>query len=250
MSGTVDDVSGDDASHLNPVIQSKRTRYPRVEPGLEFARVANFTDAVYAIALTLIAVELKPPILDPHVDAQGGHEAATQLGELLWEMREEFFIFFIAFAVMGAYWFQNHRFMAGLRGVDTPFVITMLPYLAFVAFLPFPAATMGKYSDNATAVASFAVTMAAVSFVETLLLMRAHKSKLFFVPLTDDQYRWGVIGSLSPVLLFLISVPVMLLTENTLLGFAVWALNMPLGVFLNTKMEKLDVEPSSRAVAD
>jgi len=224
--------------HLNPVIYSKRTRYPRAEAGLEFARVANFTDAVYAIALTLIVVELKPPSLDSAVMAAGGHEAASQLGEALWEMRDEISIFFIAFAVMGSYWFQSHRFFAGLRGVDTAYVIMLLPYLACVAFLPFPAATMGRYSENPMAVSTFAVTMGAVSFCEWLLLVRAQKSGLFFAPLTEGQYRWGSIGSLVPVGLFLLSVPVMLVTGSALLGFVMWALNVPAGFLVNDRIER------------
>ncbi len=48
----------------NPLPSRGRLRYRRSGQGLEFDRVANFSDAVYAIALTLIAVELHPPVLE------------------------------------------------------------------------------------------------------------------------------------------------------------------------------------------
>ena len=75
---------------------------------------------------------------------------------------------------MGSYWLANHRFIAGLKAMDSKFVGWVLPFLAVVAFLPLPAATMGQYSENPVAVGFFAVTVAAVSFLEFCLLRRAH----------------------------------------------------------------------------
>ena len=49
MSDDIDE-GADDDGRRNPLLDNKRARYRRMEPGLEFARIANFTDAVYAIA--------------------------------------------------------------------------------------------------------------------------------------------------------------------------------------------------------
>lgn len=222
-----------------PVRHPGILHFNRLDRGLEFARVATFIDAVYAIALTLIAVELRPPPLNVQDVGQDGGRA---LWDALNHMAPEIIIFFIAFAVMGSYWLASHRFFAGLRSVDSRFVFWVLPYLAFVAFLPFPAAMMGNYSENPVAVASFAVTVAAVSFLEWCLLWRAHASNLFFAPLTPAGFRWASIGSLLPVFLFLVSIPVMFI--DTYLGMAVWALNIPGGIFLNSRMPELQIEPS------
>ena len=209
-----------------PLSHGAKLRYPREGQGVEFDRVANFTDAVFAIALTLIAVELHPPPLDVEDDP-------IELLHSLGEMGDELIIFFVAFAVMGSYWLANHRFVAGLRGMDSSYVSWVLPYLAMVAFLPFPADMMGRYFDNPVAVSFFAVNMAAVSFLEWLLLWRAHVGDLLIHPLAPEAYRWASIGALAPVPVFLASVPVMWI--DTRLGLATWALNAPIGIYLNRR---------------
>ncbi len=107
----------------------------------------------------------------------------------------------------------------------------MLPYLAGVAFLPFPAAMMGHYFDNPVAVSLFALNMAIVSFLEWVLLRRAHADDLFLQPLTSAGYRWASLGALTTVLVFLLSIPVMWI--NTVLGLLFWFLNTPIGIYLN-----------------
>ncbi|HEX8771946.1 MAG TPA: TMEM175 family protein, partial [Acidimicrobiales bacterium] len=166
----------------NPVLRKGRLRYARSGRGLEFDRVANFSDAVYAIALTLIAVELHPPAL------QVG-SSPTELLHELGGMSDQIIIFFVVFALTGSYWLANHRFVAGLRGINTSYVSWMLPYLAGVAFLPFPAALMGHYFENPVAVSLFAVNMAVVSFLEWVLLRQVHADDLFLQPLSPAGYR-------------------------------------------------------------
>ncbi|MGI9021647.1 MAG: TMEM175 family protein [Acidimicrobiales bacterium] len=229
------DESQTDGESPQPRHDGSRMRFER--SGLEFDRVANFSDAVFAIALTLIAVELHPPALDVGGDAG---ELLDKLGEML----DEIIIFFVAFAVMGSYWLANHRFVASLRGMDASYVSWMLPYLAWVAFLPFPADMMGRYFDNPVAVSLFAVNMAMVSLLEWVLLWRAHAGSLFSRPLTPAGYRWASVGSLSPVLVFLASIPVMWV--DTTLGVLCWGLNAPIGVVLSRYAPNEDAAVVSR----
>lgn len=200
-----------------------RTRYGRESWGLEFDRVSFFCDAVYAIALTLIAVELKPPVLEHAGEARA-------LLDGLGEMKGEFVAFFIVFAVVGNYWISHHRFMGWLRAVDGGFIGLTIAYLAFVAFIPFPAATMGQYLTNPAAVGLFAVVMAAVSLLEWVLFRHAYGHGLLAAPMSDRAFRWASIGSLMPVALFLLSVPVMFI--STWLGMAVWFGNIVVGAVL------------------
>lgn len=209
--------------------------YPRTGRGLEFDRVANFSDAVFAIALTIIAVELHPPLLDLSGDA-------SELLHKLGEMADELVIFFIAFAVMGSYWLANHRFVAGLRGVNSSYASWTLVYLAWVAFLPFPAALMGRYFENPVAVSVFAINVAVVSLLEWVLLWRAQTGGLLTRCYSPEGFRWASIGSLSPVVIFLVSIPVMWI--STSLGVLLWASNIPAGFYLSSR------EPKALTVAD
>ncbi|MBI2705109.1 MAG: DUF1211 domain-containing protein [Actinobacteria bacterium] len=210
-----------------PLSFGKRLVYRRADSGLEFNRAANFSDAVYAIALTLIAVELRPPV---NVSPQGDGRA---LLEALNDMSGEIVIFFIAFWVMGSYWVANHKFVAGLRAIDSSMVWTLLPYLAFVAFLPFPASLMAAYEGNPVAYSTFAFTMATVSFFEWVLLKLAHDRDLYVRPLSKEGYRYASVGSLLPVLWFLLSIPVMFVSTG--LGIALWFIGPVVGIAFTKK---------------
>ena len=199
-------------------------RYRREGDGLEFDRVSFFCDAVYAIALTLMAVELRPPGV---ADSEDPSELLHALGEMFGEI----WLFFVVVLVIGSYWVAHHRFVAGLRAVSSRFVFATIPYLAFIAFLPFPANLMGTYGDNPVAGSLFAISMGFVSFGEWVLLQIAHRDGLFREEPSAAVFRSQSIGSLTPVLLFLVSIPLMFV--DPLLGIAFWFVNVPVGILLN-----------------
>jgi len=117
------------------------------------------------------------------------------------------------------------------HGVEV-YVFWTLPYLAWVAFIPFSADLMGRYFENPVAMSFFAANVAMVSLLEWVLLWRAHASGLFHRRLTPVRFRWASLGSLAPVLIFLLSIPVMWI--DTRLGLSVWILNVPVGFYLNS----------------
>jgi uncharacterized membrane protein len=187
----------------------------------EFNRVLAFSDGVYAIAMTLLVVGIGLPTL---TDGSDEGELLGDLGDLF----PEIFSFFLSFVVIGRYWLAHHEFFAHLRAVDTRFIRIHLIYLAFVAFLPFPTDVLGNYFENAIATTLYALTVALVSGLEVVLFACAHRSGLLRRPLPDDVYRWGVAMSLSPVVFFLVSIPVAFV--NTTAAVATWFLFVPLQV--------------------
>jgi uncharacterized membrane protein len=198
-------------------------RFERHNRGLEFDRVAVFADAVYAIAMTLIVVGIDVPDLIPRDDDGALLDA---LGDELSKIT----MFFITFLVIGNYWLAHHRFVASLRAVDSRFVLLHLGYLAFIAFLPFPAAVLGEFAESAVAVSFFALTMAGASVLETCMLVRAQHAGLLVRRLTPDGLRWEVTASLVPVASFLLSIPVAFVAPW--LGMLTWLLALPAQIFL------------------
>ncbi len=83
-----------------------------------------------------------------------------------------------------------------------------LLYLATIAFMPFPTALVGQYGGQEIAVVLYAVTLAAASTLETCLLWRAHLKGFMRVRFTADGFRWAMLASLAPVVVFLVSIPV------------------------------------------
>jgi uncharacterized membrane protein len=195
---------------------SMRARFERGSE--EFSRVLAFSDGLFAIAMTLLVVAITlPEIADT--------ESVGDLASALDDKRPEFVSFFISFAVIGRYWIAHHQFFARLAAMDGGLITLNLLYLAFIAFLPFPTDMLGTYFENPLSVAVYAVSVAIVSGLEVVLFRHAHRRGLMREAMPDEVYRWGVLQSLSPVVFFLLSVP--LAFVNTTAAVAIWFLGLP-----------------------
>jgi uncharacterized membrane protein len=193
-------------------------RFERDGPGIEFGRLVNFTDAIFAIAMTLLVVEVGIPVVR---DETSVHDLARALEDKLPGLTA----FVIGFLVIGFYWVAHHQFMARIAAVDGPFIALTVVYLLFIAFLPFPTGLLGEYFENPLAVAVFAVSAAAVSAMEAALFACAHRRGLSEKPLPNDIFRYGLGASLLPVAFFVASIPVAWIA--TWLAVLVWALSVP-----------------------
>jgi uncharacterized membrane protein len=191
-----------------------RPRYERHSQGLEFDRFVFFSDAVFAIAMTLLVVGIGIP-----------HVASQNLEHALENKSDEILSFFISFLVIGYYWLAHHRFVAQLVTIDTGFMVLNLAYLAAIAFTPFPTALVGVYNGHAVSVVLYALTLGAASFFEVMMFVRAYHEKLFRHEMPPDVYRFGVMASSAPVVAFFFSIP--LAYVNTTLALSSWLLIFP-----------------------
>ena len=74
----------------------------REENEIEFSRIVAFSDGVFAIAITLLVLNLGVP----------EHIHGDDLSEVLWEQRQDLFAYAISFAVIGRFWVVHHRFFS------------------------------------------------------------------------------------------------------------------------------------------
>ena len=225
---TSDPVAGEETpaeDRLSLLLRGGQAPYARSDTALEFDRFAFFSDAVYAIALTLLVIGIAVPT----VEDVG---SSRQMWDVLFDHRQEFITFFVGFAVIGRYWLAHHRFVAVLRAVDTRLMTVNLVYLAFVAFLPFPTALVGRYEENFVAFAFYAVMLAVISALETVLFAVALRRDLLAVAVPRTVARQGFVASTLPVAVFLVSIPLALAFGSTL-ALLSWLLIWPLEALLD-----------------
>jgi TMEM175 potassium channel family protein len=117
--------------------------------------------------------------------------------------------------------------------VDRGFLALTVVYLSFVALLPFPTGVLGEFGENPTSVVAFALNMGAVSTMEAVLFRHARRRRLFRQEWPEDVYRWELRASLSPVVMFALSVPVAFVSAR--LAVVMWFLAIPLGMLLSRR---------------
>jgi uncharacterized membrane protein len=139
------------------------------------SRLEAFSDGVFAIAITLLVLE----IVVPHV------KGSELLGEL-WRERPMYLAYFIAFMAIGAAWIEHSALVDALDHIDAVFMRLNLLLLLFVAFLPFPTRLMADYRSD------FAGERVAVVFFGIILVVQT----LFLLLLADYAERHGLYGRL------------------------------------------------------
>ena len=107
--------------------------------GWNKARLEALSDAVFAIAMTLLVLEIKVPELDRHVDAAALWHAVRAL----WPV---FFSFLITFMLTSLFWFWHHVSLHCIRRVDGVIVWINLVFLMFVSLAPFSTAMLGSFT--------------------------------------------------------------------------------------------------------
>jgi uncharacterized membrane protein len=101
----------------------------------ETARVEAFSDGVFAIAITLLILELKVP--------RG--LGAADLGHALIEEWPSYAAYFVSFATIGIMWISHHWLFSLIRRVDQPLLILNGLLLLTISVMPFPTALMADY---------------------------------------------------------------------------------------------------------
>src|SRR5215212_2820823 len=105
----------------------------------QLERLILFSDAVFAIAITLLAIEIKVPELDRHTATD------AQLSENLDEMVPKFIGFFISFFIIGLYWTIHHRMFGFVVNYTRKMLWLNLIFLLAVVLMPFSTAFYSVY---------------------------------------------------------------------------------------------------------
>jgi uncharacterized membrane protein len=98
-------------------------------------RLEAFSDGVFAVAITLLALNLT--IEGP------GH--GIKLQHQLWEHRWSFAAYLLSFFIIGIIWVNHHVLIKSLALVDRTLLFLNLVVLLFVVLIPFSTATVAQY---------------------------------------------------------------------------------------------------------
>ena len=104
----------------------------------ETQRIEAFSDGVFAIAITLLIIEIGVP----HVT---GDES---LSEALGDLWPSYGAYVLSFVMIGIYWVNHHSLFRLFVRTDHFFLMLNVFFLMAIAFLPFPTAVLGEYLND------------------------------------------------------------------------------------------------------
>ncbi len=188
---------------------------------LSMERIVFFSDAVFAIAITLLALEIRLPDI-------AGLGNAELLKELL-SIWPRYLSFMVSFLVIGNFWLIHHRQFRYIERYDNHLIFINLFVLMAIAFIPFPTVMISE-NGNRTATIFYALTMCVVGLLLTLLWLYASSRRRLVSPdLESAIVRRGILRNLSAPVVFLLSIGVAYINPD-LAKFS-WILIVP-AIFL------------------
>jgi uncharacterized membrane protein len=188
------------------------------EGDLQFERVVFFSDALFAIAITLLIIELRVP-----AGIEGGIIAYLQRGIIQGQMLS----FIISFLVIGTYWVAHHRQFKHIKRYDRRLIWLNLFFLMSVVFLPFVTSVIGEYGNEPGAVALYAISVSITGFTLVLLWLHATDHNRLVDPGLDGKFiRFFTWRAALPAVLFSLSAPLAFLPFEgaPYVAMASWAL--------------------------
>ncbi|MEO1059318.1 MAG: TMEM175 family protein [Actinomycetota bacterium] len=160
-------------------------------------RVAAFVDAVFAIVITILVLEIGVP---SNLSEQSFREALDEIGPTL-------IAWVISFFLVGMYWVWHRDLFNRLRAVNRDVVWLNLVFLVPVSLIPFASAVLGDYHDDPIALRLYGLVLIAVSLTKIALYWYIHRRPyLLLTPSSDRTFRIGVGISAAPIALYVLAM--------------------------------------------
>lgn len=189
----------------NPKLEAAFQFVHHDERGLE--RLIFFSDAVFAIAITLLALEIRLPATEETL-------TDVQLLQALGAIGSKYLGYVISFLVVGLFWMGHHRKFRLIERYDRNLLLLNLFLLMVIGFVPFPTSVLSEYG-NRTATIFYALTMTLVGLLSAAIWWYAsHHNRLVNPQLDRRQIRRELLRTLAVTGVFILSIGVALIDTN------------------------------------
>lgn len=203
-------------------------------------RVEALTDGIFAVAMTLLVIELKVP--DPHL-LHSQHDLAQALADLT----PKALSWVISFFVLAVFWISHHRLFHYVRHVDTGLLWRNIYQLAFVSLMPFSAALLGEFADTQIAQVAYNGNMVALGLLGLLKVRYVRKHpELASHPMEPGTYHATLLRVGGLVLSGVVAI-VLAVWLRTAFATLMYLSMMPIGVYARLLERKALASASDRS---
>ncbi|MEY9967884.1 putative membrane protein [Streptacidiphilus sp. MAP12-16] len=208
------------------------------EPVVGVERLLLFGDAVFAIAITLLSLDITVP----------SGLTGRQLNHSLRDLIPSLGAYALSFGVIGVQWLAHHSVLRNAERLDTWLIRIDFVFLATIAALPFPARLLSEYGSTAAATAIYAGSIVLASACTTALALRLRqKPALRKAHVPPDRIRRPVLRSSLIMAVFGTSIPITLASPS--LAKYWWLLCIPALRLMDRAARKPDGPDAASAPA-
>jgi len=185
----------------------------KTSPIVNLSRLEALGDAVFAFALTLLALDLRLPAIE-----------GNSLGQGMLALLPKLRIFVFAFLLIAQQWDVHQRTMMHIARADGIFVWLYLLSLMFVVLMPASADILGRFPLQPISLVFFGINMALLSLTSLIMWRYASSNRGRLLDSDIKSYIVKIISRLwlFPPIIILVTMPLAYL--NPYLVYAIWVL--------------------------
>jgi uncharacterized membrane protein len=164
-------------------------------------RLVLFTDAVVAIAVTLLVL----PLVDAVAETKAAHGDA---GAVITDHKAQIYTFLLSFVVIARFWLTHHRVFEHVKAYSNRLIQLNLVWLLCIVILPFPTDIVGNYpSDRFTAglYIGMILVLSVCQSALTLLIRNHRELEREENPVTQRELVGSVVFSALGLVAFLLA---------------------------------------------
>ena len=165
----------------------------------QLERMILFSDAVFAIVITLLVIEIRVP-----ENNLKGLMPSVELGRRLWDLVPHFLGFIMSFLVVSIFWQTHHRTFGYVTNYDGKLIWLNLMLLMMVCGVPFTTSLTSAYGYLDIAFSIYAINLGLISLMNFFIWMRISnpKHKLSSGMIDARLRRFGRARSLTICIIF------------------------------------------------
>src|SRR5215212_4709297 len=189
------------------------------EAGRDRDRIVNLSDGVFAIAITLLVLDIHVPDIPENV-------VASELPAALLALWPKYLGYFLSFVGISTFWMIHHSIFRPIRAYDRVLLYLNFLFLMAVAFLEFPTSLVGHYSEEQVSVVIYALNAAVASLLLSAISWYAARGHRLVVPELDDEEERGrrLQGLAVPVVFLLSIIGISFLSPMAAAMYSSWLL--------------------------
>jgi uncharacterized membrane protein len=195
-------------------------------------RLEALIDGIFAVAMTLLVIELKVP-------DRAAIQAASDLAIAVARLIPTFIAWTISFFVLGIFWYGQHRLFHFVRGVDGTLTWLTIAYLSLASLMPFSSALAGEYARVLFSQVFYSTNMLLLSAVSLLMHRYVFRhQELVGAPMPPAFYRAARFRLLGLIVVALVAIGMAMLIPGT--GNVAFMLMMPISI-ISGRLERRSV---------
>ena len=192
-----------------------RSSLERLRNGSDTDRIKILTDGVVAIAVTILALQLRPP----HVDGELTDEVLVENFQSV-----PWWTYLVTFVLISLFWRGHVRIFTAIRGADPAMLWLNLLFLMSIAFLPMTAALIAQSPDT-TATAFYLLVMFLAGISMAGLGQYGSRAKGLEVALGTERERLvSSMRSITAAFAFLVALILVVVFDAPILSNVVWVI--------------------------